>query len=123
MKEMDNMGNRRFERTDFKVKGFITCGKEECPVSVINISMKGILVTPDHEAIPEIGHTYPLRISLPHSDISIITEARLMHEEDGHFGFRFDSIEADGMIHLRRLLELNLSSEEEIERELSFLKK
>ncbi len=44
-----------------------------------------------------------------------------MHEEDNQYGFRFDSIEADGMIHLRRLLELNISSEDEIEKELSFL--
>ena len=118
---MDNMGNRKFKRTDFNVKGFVTCENEECPVSVINISLKGILVVPDHEACPELGKTYPLRISLPHSDISILTEARLMHKKNQHYGFRFDSIEADGMIHLRRLMELNVSSEDEIEKELSFL--
>ncbi|RKX98712.1 MAG: PilZ domain-containing protein, partial [Spirochaetes bacterium] len=49
------------------------------------------------------------------------TEARLMHRENQHYGFRFDSIEADGMIHLRRLMELNVSTEDEIEKELSFL--
>ena len=121
MKAMNEKGNRRFERTDFHVNGFISCGDEECPVSVINISLKGILVSTDCEACRKIGKTYPLRICLPHSDISIITESRLMHEEDGHYGFCFDSIEADGMIHLRRLLELNISSEDEIVRELSFL--
>lgn len=118
---MDNKGNRRFERTDFRVKGFITCGEKEYPVSVINISLKGILVSPDYEACPEFGEKNPLRICLPHSDISIYTEARLMHEENNQYGFRFDSIEADGMIHLRRLLELNISSGDEIEKELSFL--
>ena len=34
---------------------------------------------------------------------------------------RFESIEADGMIHLRRLPELNISLESEIEKEPSFL--
>jgi hypothetical protein len=121
MKVMDNKGNRRFERTDFHVKGFISCGNEECPVSVINISLKGILVTLDHRNAPEIGKDYPLRISLPHSDISINTIAKLMHRENGQYGFRFDSVEADGMIHLRRLLELNITSEDEIDRELGFL--
>ena len=118
---MDKKGNRKFERADFNVKGFVNCEEEECPVSVINISMKGILVSADHEACPEIGQTYPLRISLLHSDISILTNAKLMHKENNHFGFRFDSIEADGMIHLRRLMELNISSDEEIQKELSFL--
>ena len=114
------MGNRRFERTDFRVKGFVTVDKSERSVDVLNISMKGVLVQCD-KARPEVGAQYPLRISLPHSDISIETEATLMHHEENNCGFRFDSIEADGMIHLRRLLELNLASEEEIERELSFL--
>lgn len=118
---MDDKGNRRFERTDFHVKGFIGCGNGECPVSVINISLRGILVTLDHDEAPEIGKAYPLRISLPHSDISINTIAKLMHKKNEQYGFRFDSVEADGMIHLRRLLELNISSEDEIDRELGFL--
>ena len=117
---MDNVGNRRFGRTDFNVKGFID-DDGECPVSVVNISLKGILVSPDREVKLEKDRTYPLRISLSHSEIDIITEATLMHEKEGQFGFRFDSVEADGMIHLRRLLELNLSSDEQIEKELEFL--
>ncbi len=116
------MGNRRFERTDFNVKGFVTVDGDECPVDVLNISMKGVLVRSEStSAAAKVGEKYPVRISLPHSEISIDTDATLMHHEDDSCGFRFDSIEADGMIHLRRLLELNLSSEEEIERELSFL--
>ena len=78
-------------------------------------------MSPDREVNLEKYRTYPLRISLPHSGINIITEATLMHEKEGKFGFRFDSVEADGMIHLRRLLELNLSSDEQIEKELDFL--
>lgn len=121
MKVMDNMGNRNFERADFHVKGFIKFGSSESPVNVINISLKGILVTLDSQDTPVLGKLYPLRISLPHSDISINTAAKLMHEENSQYGFRFESVDADGMIHLRRLLELNLGSEEEIDRELEFL--
>ena len=122
MKVMDNKGNRRFERTDFRVKGFVTIDGEECPVNVVNISLKGILVTPEDPAVEhEIGKSYPLRISLPHSEISIQTEATLVHRRGEQCGFRFDTIEAEGMIHLRRLLELNISSDEEVAKELSFL--
>ena len=118
---MDNTGNRRFERTEFNVKGFVYCEDKDRPVSVINISLKGVLVEADGEICSEQEKVYPLRISLPNSDISIRTEARLIHKDGNNYGFRFDSIEADSMIHLRRLLELNISSEAEIERELSFL--
>jgi hypothetical protein len=121
MKVMNNIGNRRFERADFNVKGFVTCGDEDSPVNVINISLKGVLVESSKPLNAEMGKSYHLRISLPHSAISIETESRLIHSENERYGFRFDSIEAEGMIHLRRLLELNLSSEEEIERELEFL--
>jgi len=118
---MDSVGNRKFERTDFNVKGFVNCDGRDYPVSVINISLKGVLVSAEDSTCLKLEQKYPLRISLPHSEINIITTGRLMRKDDGHYGFRFDSIEADGMIHLRRLLELNISSEEEIERELSFL--
>lgn len=121
MKVMDNKGNRRFDRADFHVKGFIGGENGEHSVSVINISLKGILVSLDHDDPPVLGNLYPLRISLPHSDISINTEAKLMHMENDQYGFRFESIEADGMIHLRRLLELNLGSEDKIDKELDFL--
>ena len=115
------MGNRRFERADFKVKGFVTYGDDDFPVDVVNVSLKGVLVESSSSLMAEMGKSCHLRISLPHSAISIETESRLVHNENKRYGFRFDSIEAEGMIHLRRLLELNLGSEEEIERELEFL--
>ena len=121
MEVMDNKGNRRFERTDFRVKGFVTVNGAENTVNVVNISLKGILVEPERRIELKIGETYPLRISLPHSEISIQTEANLVHRRDGLCGFRFDTIEAEGMIHLRRLMELNISSDEEVEKELAFL--
>ena len=118
---MENSGNRQFKRADFKVQGFIGVENGEIPVNVVNISLNGVLVCPDGDAALERGNAYPLRISLPHSAISIITQSCLIHEEQGCFGFRFDSVEADGMIHLRRLLELNAGSDEDIEKELEFL--
>jgi hypothetical protein len=120
---MDDKGNRRFERADFNVNGFVTCGSEDCPVSVINISLKGILVSisAGKKVSLKIDQAYPLRISLLHSEISIVTSARLIHREGEKYGFRFDSIEAEGMIHLRRLLELNIGADAEIQKELSFL--
>lgn len=118
---MENSGNRRFRRANFKVHGFIGVENGEIPVSVVNISLNGVLVCLDGDAALEHGNDYPLRISLPHSAVSIITRSCLIHEEQGRFGFRFDSVEADGMIHLRRLLELNSSSDENIEKELEFL--
>ena len=65
---------------------------------------------------------YDLRIKLMSSDIEINTISVLVHEEGDKKGFFFREIDLDSMIHLRRLLELNVPNEGEIEKELSFLK-
>ena len=119
---MDDTQQRRFERADFRVAGFISVDGQDLPFRVVNISLKGILVSPKDDSLALKAGVYPLRVSLPNSDISIRTLSRLVHSKDGSYGFAFESVEADGMIHLRRLLELNISSEYEIEKELSFLK-
>ncbi len=118
---MDEKGNRRFERTDFNVGGYITVRGKQEPIRVSNISLKGILVSPENNLNLEIDSNYPLQVVLPHSDVVIQTEATLLHTKNRSYGFRFTLIDAEGMIHLRRLMELNSSSEDEIERELSFL--
>jgi len=96
------------------------CGDKEFSVDLINISMKGSLIKTDSECL-EINKEYPLRVALPNTDINIRTEATLVHKEGSNFGFRFNSIDAEGMIHLRRLLELNIQEESEVEKELYFL--
>ena len=118
---MEYSENRRFERMDFKGRGFIGVQNSEAAFSIVNISLKGILISPNSDLVLERNQAYPLRISLPHSEISIVTQAELMHRKGDKFGFRFNLVEADGMIHLRQLLELNSGSEESIKRELVFL--
>ena len=118
---MSSLNNRKFYRADFKTHGYIISKEEKIPFELINISLKGILVIADDESL-EKGETYDLRINLASSDIEIITTSVLVHEEGEKKGFFFREIDLDSMIHLRRLLELNIPNEGEIEKELSFLK-
>lgn len=119
---MDVKGKRRFERADFHVEGSIVSEGVEIPFQLENISLKGILITVDEGIVFDRYTPYDIVIRLPNSAVSITARARLLHERDGQRGFRFDSIDPESMIHLRRLLELNISMEDEIERELPFLK-
>ncbi|MCG8454072.1 MAG: PilZ domain-containing protein [Spirochaetales bacterium] len=119
---MDTQGNRRFERTDFNVKGSLEQNGSESAARILNVSLKGALVVPTDGLHPQIGEQWTLHIALPHSGIRISTQATMVHQAQNTCGFRFDSIDAEGMIHLRRLLELNLNGEESITRELAFLK-
>lgn len=118
---MSDDGKRRFERTEFKAKGSITVKNEDCPFEVVNISLKGVFIKTEDDIALKEGDAYPLRISLPYLQNPIETEAVLAHNHGEYYGLCFNTISADGMIHLRRLLELNARSCEQVEKELQFL--
>ncbi len=114
-------GKRHFKRAEFNAKASIAAKSQNYTVKVLNISLKGILVRSQAPLSLETKKTYTLNIPLAGSNIVISTMASLVHQEENTMGFRFDSIEADGMIHLRRLLELNLETGRNLEDELGFL--
>lgn len=87
--------------------------------TLLDISLKGALVsTPDnwHE---EIGSEYKLFIRIDNSDIEIDMDVTLAHSENDHLGFHCETIDIDSATALRRLVELNLADEELLEREIS----
>lgn len=115
--------NRRFNRADFHTKGYFTYNEDKINFKIINISLNGILVETEKIEIVPLESTVPLTIKLSSSDIQIKTSALLLHIEKSHLGFRFEEIDVESMIHLRRLVELNSLSPDEIAKELPFLKK
>ncbi|WP_168203342.1 PilZ domain-containing protein [Oceanispirochaeta crateris] len=119
---MSSSNNRKFLRADFQTQGYIHLSdNRQIPFELVNISLKGILITVNDKTLQK-GEAYDLRIKLMSSDIEISTISVLVHEEGEHKGFYFREIDLDSMIHLRRLLELNIPNGGEIEKELSFLK-
>jgi hypothetical protein len=116
------MEKRRFTRTDFETGGVIRTGDEGNPFTLIDVSLKGILTNPERPDEVSIGDEVSIEIGLPGSDVTIRADARCVHRELNYLGFRFESIDAESMTHLRRLLELNTGRAEEIGHELSFLR-
>ncbi|MBB6479049.1 PilZ domain-containing protein [Spirochaeta isovalerica] len=115
--------HRRFNRADYHTKGYFIKNDQEIHFGIINISLNGILVDPDSIEDYTLHMVVPLIIQLSSSDIQIKTTARLVHQENHHFGFRFEEIDVESMIHLRRLVELNSDSADQIAKELHFLNK
>ena len=112
---------RHFQRTDFETSGILRVRGRPMSFTLIDISLKGALLNPyDPEAIP-IGESVTIEIALKPSELVIRAEARCVHREYNYLGFRFTVIDADSMAHLRRLMELNLGDDSEIDHELSFL--
>lgn len=121
---MDNESRRQFYRTDFKVDGAFFIDGKKIGLVLSNISLKGALTVLNADSPLPPKQTGKLEIYLPHSDIVLtIGNACLIRQsEENESAFVFNEIDAESMIHLRRLLELNSVYEGEIERELPRLK-
>lgn len=84
-----------------------------------DISLMGVLVKLDDGTMAPL--TTPVRVLLAldtERTIVITTQGRIVHCEDGSLGCRFEQVDLESMIHLRRLMELNLGDAERIKREI-----
>mgnify|MGYP002265652713 CR=1 FL=1 len=79
-----------------------------------------MLVDSPSKIEPDTNATYSFELVLG-EDVAIKMEGRISHVNDEHWGMRWDNIDIDGLSHLRRLLELNLSDAEEMHREIAEL--
>ncbi|MFP4204996.1 MAG: PilZ domain-containing protein [Spirochaetaceae bacterium] len=116
-----SMDKRRFTRTDFETGGVIHAGERRIPFTLVDVSLKGMLVSPEQPDALSLGDPADIEIVLAGGEVTIEASARCVHREGDYLGFRFEIIDAQSMMHLRRLLELNTGRAETIGRELSFL--
>jgi PilZ domain-containing protein len=113
--------HRLFHRISFAVKTDIEISGKSCEAALVDISLKGALVTFPHELHPERGLPCQLTIHLDGSDIKLIISGEVVHTQENVTGIKFTLIDLDSMIHLRRLLELNTANAAQVRSELSSL--
>lgn len=123
MEQNDSGAERRvFSRIPFSGKVTIVRDQAQWVADLLDISMKGILVSRPADWNPEPDGDIHLKLSLDDRNrFTIAMDASLAHASEDHLGFCCDHIDLESMTHLRRLLELNLGDEERINRELSAL--
>jgi len=111
---------RRFQRIEFDAETTLAQGERSWPVELHDISLKGLLVS--RPADWELAVNEPLlaRINLS-DDVQVVMEITLAHDHGDQLGFVCQHIDLDSIIHLRRLVELNIGDTELLERELSYL--
>lgn len=86
----------------------------------IDISMCGMLLAlPDRFPL-EVGMPFEVQLVLA-EDVIIEMPCTLVHIEGQQAGFRAEMMSLDSLTNLRRLLELNLADNDEVERELGVL--
>ena len=123
MDQNDGRPERRaFSRIPFTGKVTVLRNQTQWVADLLDISMKGLLVSRPVEWPVGSGEDFHLKLSLDdRNQFTIAMDASLIHVNNECLGFRCDHIDLESMTHLRRLLELNLGDEERVNRELSAL--
>jgi hypothetical protein len=115
-----NQERRRFHRIDFDARVEITLDNNSWQARLLDISLKGVLLTKlGHYQLP-LTATFLVKIVLS-DQTNIEMSAQIVHQTVDQVHLACVSIDIDSISHLRRLIELNLGDADAAERELSEL--
>jgi hypothetical protein len=118
---MDN--RRQFTRILFSIKAALQVEDESYPVSIHDISLNGALVSTvnsKHSLKGRLGTlSFLLNEQIP--DTEVMMHIAVVHEGEHEIGLQCNAIDIDSITHLRRLVELNLGDESQLNRELAQL--
>ncbi len=110
---------RHFQRIGFRTEASITTREASFSCSLVDLALQGALFK-SQAAIPlEVGQKADLNISLPDSDINLNFTAELIHKRGDFCGFLFLTEDVETLVHLRRLLELNIGDAEVTDKEFA----
>jgi len=117
----EEKSQRRFDRVAFDAECELHInGQPPAVVELHDISLKGALVEAKGEIAVEIGDAAELVLYLS-NEVMIRMPSILRSKRDLLLGFEVDKLDLDSIAHLRRLIELNLGSEEAVHRNLEAL--
>lgn len=111
---------RRFKRIAFDARTQLSQGGKTHTVKLLDLSLKGLLIEKPQPWEGDPNQPFKVDIHLG-QDTEVLMEALLVHDDHGQLGFNCAHIDVDSISHLRRLVELNLGDEAELERELAAL--
>lgn len=122
MEEHNNPQERRnYSRIPFTGTVHIRDHDQDWIAPLLDVSLKGLLVTRPDAWTPVRGQAYPLQLSLAEGALTLRLEGAVAHLEKDYVGFRWTQIDLDSITHLRRLVELNLGDNALLQRELEAL--
>jgi len=116
------MENRRqFTRILFSIQATLEVEEQTYPVSIHDISLNGALVTSTGSKTPLKGKFGTLSFLLSDGESEVAMHIAIVHEGEDETGLQCNAIDIDSVTHLRRLVELNLGDESQLNKELSQL--
>lgn len=114
---------RHFTRIAFDARARLLQGDSDWPTQLLDISLKGAMVSRPEEAALQKDSPVSLYLLLSDDETEIRMDGHVVYVEQGHVGMVCDHIDVDSASHLRRIVELNTGSEVLLEREFDALVK
>lgn len=114
--------DRCFKRIHFDCVLKFEVGDSRLDCELVDISLRGALIHNCTGATLDVGAPCKLILTLDQSgDVQIIMNGNIAHKKNNRIGINCKHIELDSMIHLRKLVEINLADPALLERELTAL--
>lgn len=117
------MERRNFNRVIFSTQAELSANGKQWPTDVLELSLKGALLSTPVDFDYAKDDVFSLSFSLPGSNKTISMEGEIRHADDIELGFQCNLLDIDSVTELRRLIELNLSDETLLQRDLAALVK
>ena len=111
---------RRFTRIDSDLTAQVEFSDNSYWGRVLDLSLKGVLVNLPENSLP-LEAICEIKIPLHSNGVVMSFHSTLVHRKENNFGFRFENGDLQSVVHLRRLLELNVDDPQKIRKELFFL--
>jgi len=116
-----NDNRRHFTRIPMDSEVTLACGAQQWKSQLIDISLKGALLSTPEEFGDCPDCSCRLMFMLNNTDVTIMMVGNIVYKKDEQLGFRCDNIDLDSITHLKRMVELNIGDEGLLERELGEL--
>ena len=108
---------RNYHRIPFHTTATILMDQRQFSCELIDLALRGTLLQTDEEVSLSIGERAQVKIALANSELKLTFGVELIHRAQNQYGFLFIDADDESLAHLRRLLELNLGDDEQVERE------
>ncbi|WP_026376974.1 PilZ domain-containing protein [Aestuariibacter salexigens] len=115
------MEKRRFNRVIVNSAATLCQGKQQWPVTLVDVSLQGALLSVSSPFDGDTSQSFLLDIPLPQLDTAIVLEGDIKHVREGLMGFHIELMDIDSATQLRRVVELNLADESLLQRDLDAL--
>ncbi|HEY4732786.1 MAG TPA: PilZ domain-containing protein [Gammaproteobacteria bacterium] len=117
----DTHEKRHYSRVPFDTEATLIDSSTQWQSNLIDISLKGALLERPQGWEGNIGDQCTLELPLGNNEIIIRMKVIVARIDHNHIGFHCKNIDFNSIVHLRRLMELNLGDTELVNRELSAL--